>query len=95
MSSSKLEPNSLQKTKLISSIIEETVPSGTSSAFKSAKVESAKLQEKKKNMAAASEARKARLAEMREKVRIILYCVCFCCYFCSFISPPNVPTFIQ
>jgi len=67
MSSSKLEPNSLQKTKLISSIIEETVPSGTSSAFKSAKVESAKLQEKKKNMAAASEARKARLAEMREK----------------------------
>ena len=78
MSSSKLEPNSLQKTKLISSIIEETVPSGTSSAFKSAKVESAKLQEKKKNMAAASEARKARLAEMREKVRTILQRLSLC-----------------
>lgn len=71
MTSSKLDPNSVQKPKMISSIIDETVPTA-SSAFKSAKVESAKLQEKKKNMAAASEARKARLAEMREKVRITL-----------------------
>lgn len=92
MTSSKLEPNSVQKTKMISSIIEETCPDGydaTSSSFKAAKIESAKLQEKKKNMAAASEARKARLAEMREKVSIHVLFLVINSVLCLLSHPNN------
>ena len=73
--SSKVQPSSVQKTKVLTS----STPSG--SAFKAnvsggtASGSNSKLMEKKKVLSAASEARKARLAEMRQKVRDCLYCL--------------------
>ena len=73
--SSKVQPSSVQKTKVLTS----STPSG--SAFKAnvgggtASGSNSKLMEKKKVLSAASEARKARLAEMRQKVRVWLYCM--------------------
>ena len=71
--SAKVQPSSVQKTKVLTS----STPSG--SAFKAnvgggASGSNSKLMEKKKVLSAASEARKARLAEMRQKVRDCLFC---------------------
>jgi len=77
--SSKVQPSSVQKTKVLTS----STPSG--SAFKAnvgggVSGSNSKLMEKKKVLSAASEARKARLAEMRQKVRDCLFVLSHCVF---------------
>lgn len=74
-SSTKLQ-SSVQKTK-ISSTLAQTTPSESAFKTKTSAAGSAKLLEKKKAHAAATEARKARMAEMRQKVRRMLFHVYF------------------
>ncbi|KAL7543568.1 hypothetical protein ACHAXR_012893 [Thalassiosira sp. AJA248-18] len=66
--SAKLQ-SSVQKTKAISSTLAQTTPGGSAFKTKAGGAGSAKLLEKKKAHAAASEARKARMAEMRQKAK--------------------------
>ena len=85
--SSKVQPSSVQKTKLTSSTasgsaFKANVGGGTASGSNS------KLMEKKKVLSAASEARKARLAEMRQKVRDCLF-VFVCIEYNIFIDTPS------
>ena len=73
--------SSVQKAK-ISTTLAQTTPGGSAFKTKSGAGESAKLLDKKKQHQAASEARKARLAEMRQKVRTIvkLWNDCLCVF---------------
>lgn len=72
----------LQSSVKISSTLAQTTPGG--SAFKTkAGAGSAKLLEKKKAHTAASEARKARLAEMRQKVNVHCKFVMLICFMAS------------